>query len=131
MQKLKSLNLSWFLSVLKCCLIGLVVTLIGVILLAFLMKFIDFSSGIVNYLNNIVKAIALFVVSICLKKSSGDKLLIKLVLAGAIYAILTFVVFSILNGKFIFDASLIFNMLFCVIVALIAGIILNLFRKNA
>ena len=130
MQKLKSLNFSGLLLIIRSCLLGIVATLLGVVLLAVVLKFVDFSANIITWFNNGIKTISMFVAMLSIKRKSGDKLLFKSIFAGTIYAILSFVVFSILNGDFNFNLSFIYDLMFAVIVSMIASIVLNLLGKK-
>jgi len=131
MQKLKSISFSGFLSIIKSCLLGIITTLIGVVLLAIVLKFTDLSTSVVSWVNNVIKAVSIFVVVATLKKANGEKLLFKAIFAGVLYAILSFVVFSLLNGSFSLNLSFVYDLLFAVIVAVIASIILNLFTPKS
>lgn len=132
MNKVKTFNFSFFLTIIKSCLIGLISTLVGIVIFAVILKFVDLSSAVVGYINDAIKAVSIFLTISCVKKSSADKLIYKSILAGVVYAALTYVIFSILNGGFVFNLSIIYDMLFAVVVAMIITIILNLFsRKNA
>ncbi len=130
MQKSK-INFSGVLSLLKYTLVGIVITLVGVLLLAVVLKFTDLNSSVVGYINNVVKAIALFVSTLLTKKHDSNKLLIKSIFLGLFYGVLSLIIFSILNGGFAFDLSILFDLLFAVAVAVICAIILNLFGKKS
>lgn len=130
MQKMKSFNLSDVVNILKCCLLGIVITLVGIVALAFVLKFVDLSSTTINYINDIIKGLAIFVIMICIKKHNPDKLLLKSVVAGSIYAFLTFVIFSILNGSFVFNLAFVYDLLFSVIVAVLITIIINILKRK-
>lgn len=130
MQKLKSINFSKFFSILKCCLVGIVFSLIGAVVFAVVLKFTDLSSVAINYINDIIKAISIFIMVHCIKKSNDGKLIIRAVVGGVIYAILTFIIFSILNGGVSFSMSFIYDLIFAVIVSIVASIVLNLFGKK-
>ncbi|HJD05962.1 MAG TPA: TIGR04086 family membrane protein [Candidatus Onthoplasma faecipullorum] len=131
MQKLKSINWSGFLSILKCCLIGIVVTLIGIVFFAIVLKFADLNSTVITAVNNIIKALAIFFMVFFLKKSGNGKLIVKALVAGLIYAVLSFLIFSIMNGGFVFNLSILYDLLFALIVSVIAAVILNLTSKKA
>lgn len=131
MQKLKSINWSGFLSILKCCLIGIVVTLIGIVFFAIVLKFADLNSTVITAVNNIIKALAIFFMVFFLKKSGNRKLIVKALVAGLIYAVLSFLIFSIMNGGFVFNLSILYDLLFALIVSVIAAVILNLTSKKA
>lgn len=130
MQKVKSFNLSGFVNILKCCLLAIVVTLVGIVLLAVVLKFVDLSSMVISYINDIIKALAIFVMILCIKKRNSDKLLVKSIVGGILYALLSFVVFSILNGSFTFNLSFLYDLLFSVIVSVIITIIINILKRK-
>ncbi|MBQ8615625.1 MAG: TIGR04086 family membrane protein [Clostridia bacterium] len=131
MQKTK-FNFSGLLSIIKCVLIGIIATLIGIVIFSVVLKFADLSSIIISYVNDIIKAFSIFIMVMCIKKKGEGKLLIRAVIAGTIYAILSFVVFSILNGGFVFDLSFVYDLIFAIIVSAIVSVIINILnRKNA
>lgn len=124
------INLNGFINILKCCLLAIVVTLVGVVILAFILKFVDLSSAVINYINNIIKGLAIFVMLLCIKKHDSSKLLLKSIMAGVIYALLTFIIFSILNGSFNIGLSFIYDLLFAVVVSVVITVIMNILNKK-
>jgi len=67
----------------------------------------------------------------CVRREGNEKLLIKSVLAGMFYAIFSFIIFSILNGRFDFNLSVLYDLLFALIVSVVSTIIMNLLsHKN-
>ena len=130
MNKVKSFNLSGVVNILKCCMLGVVVTLVGIVVLAFVLKFVDLSSTMINYINDIVKVLAIFVIMLCIKKHNPDKLILKSIGAGLVYALLTFIIFSILNGSFALNLAFVYDLLFSVIVAVIVTIIINILKRK-
>lgn len=132
MEKIRSFNLNKILSYLKSALIGIVATLIMFIIFAVVLKFVDLPSGVVVYINDIIKALSVFLMMFFMKKFNDGKLIIKGAICGLIYGVLTYIIFSIINGEFVFDMSIVFDLLFAVVVGIISAIILNLLsRKNA
>ncbi len=131
MQKIKSIKLGGIVSILKCCLIGIVASLIGTVIFAIVLKFANFPSKFVSYINDIIKVFSIFIMIACLKKKDGKKLFIKSVFAGVIYAVLSFFIYSILNGTFAFGLGFAYDLLFAVIVSMIVSVIINvIIRKN-
>ena len=131
MQKIKSIKLSGILSLIKCALIGIVATLLGTVIFAFVLKVANLSSTFISYINDIIKVFSIFIMVTCLKRMNSDKLLIRAIFSGVVYAILSFVLFSILNGSFAFNMSFIYNLLFAIVVSAICSIIINILsRKN-
>ncbi len=131
MQKLKSINTSNVMGVLKACLLAIVSTLIGIVIFAIILKFTDLSSGVIDYINDIIKAISIFVMVLFIKKWTDGNLLIKSIIGGLLYSVLSFVIFSILNGGFSFNMSIVYDLLFSLISAMIVAVIFNIIgRKN-
>ena len=130
MEKVKSLKFSNIFNIIKCALLAVVITLIGIVLLAVVLKFIDLNSVAINYINDIVKAISIFVMMLCIKKRGENKLLIKAIFAGLIYSTLCFIIFSSFNGNFAFNLGFVYDLLFAIIVAVIASIILNILKRK-
>jgi len=130
MQKVKSLNSNGVINILKCCLLAIVITLLGIVILAFVLKFVDLSSVVINYINDIIKGLAIFIMMICIKKRNPDKLVVKSIFAGAIYAVLCFVIFSILNGGFVLDMAFVYDLLFSIAVAVLVTIIINVLKRK-
>lgn len=130
MQKIKSIKFSGLLTIIKCCLIGVISTLIGIVIFAVILKFADLSTIVISAVNNVIKIFSIFIMMTCIKRAMGDKLFIKSILAGVIYATLTFMIFSILNGGFVFDFSFVYDLLFSVIVSAIVSIIINILNRN-
>lgn len=130
MQKIKSISFSTVLSIIKSCLLGVISTLIGIVLLAVTLKFTDLSSSGITAINNVIKAISIFITISVLKRTNGEKLIIKSIFAGVLYALLSFIIFSVLNGYFSFDLSFVYDLLFADIVSVVGAIILNLLGKK-
>lgn len=131
MEKIKQGGLSKFLDILKCCMLGLVVTLVGIVIFALILKFADVSSKGIGYINDVIKAISIFIIVFCLNKKSEGKLIINSFFAGIVYSILSLVVFSILNGRFSLNLTILYDLLFSVIVALIVAIMVNLMSRKS
>lgn len=129
MQKIK-FNFSGFISLLKCVLIGIVSTLIGIVIFSVVLKFADLSSTIISYINDVIKIFSIFIMIMCVKRSNGEKLLLKSLFAGVLYAILTFIIFSLLNGSFILNLSFVYDLLFAVITSAIVSVIINILNRK-
>lgn len=114
----------------KVALIGIVSTLVGVLIFSVVLKFIDVSSKAISYINDLIKGLSIFVMVLCLKKASENNLLIKAIITSVIYSILCYIVFSILNGKLVFNMSLIYDILFGAVVAVIVSVIVNILKRK-
>ena len=131
MEKVKSNFILSITRIIKSSLLAVCITLVGVVLLAVLLKFIDLSSSAIEWGNNLIKVVALFFMVLSIKKSQESKLLIKSVFGGAIYAVLCNLIFSILNGQISFGFNFVYDMLFAAIASVILSIVINLFQRRA
>lgn len=130
MEKVKSFKFLNILNILKCCLLAILITLIGIVILAVVLKFANLNLTVISYINDIIKAISIFIMILCIKRAGEEKLLLKAILAGAIYSVFSFTIFSILNGGFVFNLGFVYDLLFAIIVAVITSIILNILKRK-
>jgi len=131
MNKTKSINFTGFLSIVKSVLIGLVITLLGVVVLAILLKFTDLNTNVITWINNVIKGISIFFIITQIKRKGAEKLLIKAIISGVLYAVLSFLIFSILSGGFNLSFALLYDIAFAVIVSIVASILINLLSRKA
>ena len=117
-------------SIAKGTLIALCVSLILVLIFAFLLKFTNIPDTIISPVNQIIKGVSIFLgVFIGLKKSK-ELGLVSGLLIGFIYTFLAFLVFSILAGSFSFDVTLLTDIVFGAIIGAICGIICVNIKKK-
>jgi putative membrane protein (TIGR04086 family) len=124
MGKTKSLknNVS-VLAIVKGSLVALVISLVCILFFAFIIKLFGLTDGWIKPINQVIKAVSILIgVFFGLKKDNKNGL-VKGLLIGLVYTILAFVVFSILNGGFDFDKTLLTDVLFGAIMGAICGVI--------
>ena len=131
MESTKKNNSSLVVQSLKGALISVIVSLIGILFFAFFIKIMGISEGAIKPINQIIKAISIFIGVFLGVRISADKGLLRGLLIGIIYTFLAFIIFSALNGKFSFDKTLLNDVLFGGISGAICGIIcVNLKKKT-
>ncbi len=128
-EKLKNINFASIASILKSSLVGVIVSILLVLVFAFVLKFVDFNSNTIAIVDQIIKIISIFIAVAVLNKSV-DNLLLKGIVAGAIYAIITFMVFSVLNGGFNLGIGLISDIAFSALVGGVGAIVINIIKKK-
>ncbi len=115
----------------KGTLIALCISLVLVLIFAFLLKFTNISDSAISPINQVIKGISIFFgVFIGLKKSK-ELGLVSGLLIGFIYTFLAFFVFSILNGSFSFDVTLLTDIVFGAVIGAICGIICVNIKKSS
>jgi len=132
-MKIKSVSLknnNSLFTILKGALNALIVSLVGILIFAFIIKLTSISDGLIKPINQVIKIISILFGCIMAFKKSTDKTISKGLLIGALYTILAFVLFSALNGKFEISISLLLDILFGGAIGLISSIICNIFKKR-
>lgn len=129
-DKLKKIDFASLTTILKASLIGVVVSILLVLLFAFVLKFVDLNSGVISLVDQIIKVVSIVVAVIILNKTTTEGLLVKSIIAGAIYSLITFIVFSILNGGFSFGLGILTDIAFSSLVGGVGAILLNIFNKK-
>lgn len=128
-DKIKN-NASFILTLIKSAILGVIISIVLVLALAFLLKFVELSDGVITIIDEIIKIISIFIATISLVKKSPYKILYKSALLGAVYMLLTYIVFSALRGNYTFGISLIIDIVLGAVVGVIVAIILNIFTKE-
>lgn len=119
------------LGILKGSLISLCFSLIGILIFAFILRFTSISDKLILPINEVIKGISVFLgIFIGFKKEKKMGLLGGFVI-GVIYTIIAFLAFSTLNGNFIFDRTLLNDLIFNSILGAICGIICVNLKKSS
>ena len=134
MEKVKNSNkgeTSFFLSILKGSLASLCISLIGILIFAFLIRFISIPDSAISPINQVIKGVSILIGCFIGLKKTNEMGFISGLLIGVFYTIISFVVFSILDGQFTFSKNLLNDILFGGIIGIICGVIaVNIFGKR-
>ena len=126
----KGSSKSTFFSIIKGSIFSLCISLVCVLLFAFCLKFTPISETLITPINQVIKGVSIFLgVFLGLKKQKNMGLLSGL-LIGFIYTITAFLVFSALNRNFVFDRTLVNDLIFGTIIGGICGIICVNIKKT-
>lgn len=128
-EKLKNISLATITSILKASLVGVVISILLVLVFAFILKFVDLNSNVIAIVDQIIKILSIVVVVISLSRGEGS-LLIRGIIAGAVYSIITFIVFSILNGGVNFGIGILTDILFSALVGGASAMAINIIKKK-
>lgn len=119
-----------FQTILKGVCIGLFVSFVGILLFAFILRFTNISDSVITPVNQVIKGISIFAgVFFGLRKQKKMGLLNGF-LIGFCFIFVAFIVFSILDGTFIFDKTLLNDIVFGSIIGAICGIICVNLKKS-
>ncbi len=118
-------------SILKGSLTAVCVSLIGILIFAFLLKFTNISDSIISPVNQVIKGVSVFLGVFLGLKKQKELGLVSGLLIGLIYTIAAFLVFSLLNGAFSFDRTLLNDILFGAVTGAICGVIAVNLKKSS
>ena len=122
---------SFFLNTLKGSLIALCISLIGILIFAFIIRFISIPDSAISPINQVIKGVSVLVGCFIGLKKSKEMGFISGLVIGIFYTIIAFITFSILDGKFVFSKTILNDLLFGGIMGAICGIIaVNFIRKK-
>ncbi len=128
--KTEKQNSSAWMAIAKGVVVGLCVSLVGILLFAFILRFTSISDKVIAPVNEVIKGVSIFFgVFIGLKKYKKMGFL-NGILIGFLFTVVAFLVFSLLDGAFCFDRTFVNDMLFGSIIGAICGIICVNLKKS-
>ena len=111
----------------KSVCIAAIVTLAEVLVFALLVKLFSIGSGAITAVNQVIKAVAIFVgCMVCVKPGRG---LLKGLVSGVAVIILTYFLFAILAGEISFGWTNVLDIVFGALVGAVSGFVAG-FVKN-
>ncbi len=129
MEKIKGNMSNFWLCVTKGTIVSLCIVMVAILIFAFIVKWASLSESVINPVNQVIKIVAIFFgVWACLKKSS-EKYLYKGMLVGALFSVLSFLLFSALNGSFSIDLTFLWDLIFATAIGLISAVIIKILMK--
>lgn len=123
-------RVSFIVPVLKGALMALSISLIGILIFAFILRFTSISDGAIKPINQAIKIVSIVLGTVWGLKKSKEMGLISGLIIGILYTIIAFIAFSILDGQFEFSRTIVNDLLFGSIIGAISGIIAVNFRKK-
>ena len=119
----KTYNKKFFLSFVKGIFTSLIVSVVGILLFAVVLKFVNLSDNVIKILNQIIKILSVFLGVRVIIKNNSHKAIIKGFCLGAVYTALSYLLFSVLSNNFSFGLSFVIDLLFAGVFGIIFGII--------
>ncbi|MBQ8427361.1 MAG: TIGR04086 family membrane protein [Clostridia bacterium] len=110
-----------FSAVLKGGATAVIITLVGILAFAFVIKLSYLNSTVIKSVNQFIKVLSVFLG--CFIFVRENKGLLKGGLIGCFSAVMTYLIFALMGGGFSFGASFFIDLIFQLIVGAISGII--------
>ena len=117
----KTENGGFFLGILKSVLSAVIITLIGVLIFAFVIKVAFLGKSVIKAVNQFIKILSIFLgCTFCLRGRAG---FIKGVIVGGLTTIITYLLFSFFGVEISFGFGFYVDLIFTIIVGAISGVI--------
>lgn len=131
-MKVKALKINEnksFTTILKGAIYALIISLLSILLFAFIIKLTSLSDNLIKPINQIIKVVSIMFGCFFAFRKNHEKTLLNGLFIGILYIILAFLLFSALNGSFNFSKTIFVDILFGGIVGIISAVEYNLFHK--
>ena len=112
-----------FMPALKGTFFALCISLFAILLFAIIIKFTGISNNLIKPINQVIKVISIFVGTLIAYKKNKNLGITKGLVVGILCTLLAFLIFSILDGVFELNTSLLNDTLFGAITGMLSGII--------
>lgn len=116
-----------FSQVLRGVISAMLITLIGVLLFAFILNFTNLSDGVIRPINQIIKLLAIFFGCFFSVKDDGG--FFKGGLIGLLSTLFTFLLFGLISGGLSFGIGLLIDLVFGFLMGAISGVITLRIRR--
>lgn len=121
---------SYVLEMIKALVIAIIISLIGVLLAALIIKLCNLPDKVIPIINQVIKGLSILIACLISFKLPHNGW-VRGIVMGIFYIALSFVVFSLLDGKFNFGLSLLNDVALGAVTGLISGIIAVNIRKHS
>ncbi|MCL2771678.1 MAG: TIGR04086 family membrane protein [Firmicutes bacterium] len=119
-----------FVEILKGAGFGVVFSIVAVLVFAALLKLFNFDDNVIMPVNQVIKVLSVFFGCFFVLRRQKKQGLVKGLLLGLVYVVLSFLVFSAMDGSFNLSITLVNDLFFMGIAGGVSGIILvNLGRR--
>ena len=123
------LNKKDFFEIFKGVIFSLIISVLTVIVFAIIVKFANLSSKTVEIVNIALKIISILVGTL-LAVGSGRQGLFKGGVIGLLFVLVSYLVFSLINGSFSVNPLTAFDVIFCLVAGLLSGVFAVNVRKG-
>ncbi len=111
----------FFSGIIKAVLTAVIITLVGVLIFAGIVKFALLNSGVIKAVNQFIKIIAIFLgCSLNIRGKSG---LLRGALMGLLTTVITYLLFSLFCGEMVFGGGFFLDLIFTSAIGAVSGII--------
>lgn len=111
------------LKIINSTVISIALTLVFILIFAFIIRFSNLDEKWIFPINQVIKVISLFIGMLIAFKKYKNKGLISGIIVGFLYYILSFIIFSILQGSLVLSIKNLYDLLLTMVMSGIIGVI--------
>lgn len=115
---------------LKGAMVALLISLIGILVFAFAIKYFAVGDYLIKPVNQVIKALSVLIGCFVALKKVKHLGLFSGILIGLLYTVISFVVFSILDGNFALSRVVVNDLFFGGVIGAVCGIIAVNSKRN-
>lgn len=111
----------FFPSILKGMATAVIITLVGILLFAIVIKIAYLNSSVIKAVNQFIKVLSIFLGCFTFVRDNGG--IIKGAIIGGFTAIVVYLIFALMGGESLFGGTFIIDLIFQTVVGAISGIV--------
>lgn len=111
----------FFPSILKSVAAAVIITLVGILAFAFVIKMAYLNSSVIKAVNQFIKVLSIFLGCFIFVRENGG--FIKGALVGGLTAVIVYLIFALMGGEFSFGTSFLIDLIFQTIIGAISGVL--------
>ena len=123
------INKSDVFDLLRSILISVLISVMGVIILALIAKFADLSDGVITGVNIFIR-VAAVLIGMLIGIRAGRYFIVKGLIAGGVFALITYLLSALLAGGFALSGMSLYDALACIFAGMISGGICAVVKKS-
>jgi putative membrane protein (TIGR04086 family) len=109
---------------------AIIMTVAAILIFALLMKLFNMADDVIAPVNQMIKILGTIIAAFIASRKASERKWLNGALAGCIYTLVGFLVFSLLGGSFVFSVSLLTDIIMGFVVGLIVSIIVSKFIQK-
>ncbi len=113
----------------KAAAVATIFTIALILLFALAMKLGITKEGAIPIINQCIKVLGILLAAFLATRRDGRKVL-RAVLAGVVFILLGIVLFSLLDGRFVFTVSLLWDLLMGALIGVLSGMLFTRIQKK-
>lgn len=110
----------------KGALIGIIITIVCLLIFAIIIKQFGVPFENISVVNQIIKVVSVIICALIAAKGAGDKTLLSCAMASGLFIVLSYLIFSLLEGQFGDPVLMLVDLAMALVIGIAIGVIMKL-----